>query len=68
MAGQEYITNKLQKQVDQLASEKRALQHEKVDLQRQVRAYHPCDKHPCLQWTKLPCVLIFPEPLLPHRS
>ena len=37
MHAQEYITNKLQKQLMRLATEKQTLQLEKSDLQRQVR-------------------------------
>ena len=40
-AEQEYIVNKLQKQVERLAKEKGALQQEKNDLQRQVCPYIP---------------------------
>jgi hypothetical protein len=40
-AEQEYITHKLQKQVAQLAGEKAALQRERSELQRQVRAGGP---------------------------
>ena len=36
MAWQEYIVNKLQKQLTRLANEKQLLQVEKSDLQRQV--------------------------------
>lgn len=39
---QEYIVNKLQKQLERLAKEKAALQKEKCELQRQVCHNHLC--------------------------
>ena len=37
---QEYIVNRLAKEIDRLAKEKAALQQEKADLHRQARVQH----------------------------
>lgn len=49
-AEQEYILNKLQKQVDKLAGEKSGLAKEKSDLQRQVRGQTPISIASLLFW------------------
>ena len=45
-AEQEYVVNKLQKQLEGLAKEKLHLQQEKLELRRQARrSFHPPDKY-----------------------